>query len=37
VVAEAHLDPDSVLAGVKRFADEHTSRLERQRTELDAL
>jgi transketolase len=37
VIAEAHLDPDSVFAGVKRFADDHDARLERQRTELAAL
>ena len=31
VIAEAHLDPDSVFAGVKRFADERPARLKRQR------
>ena len=37
VIAEAHLDPDSVFAGVKRFADERGSRLKQQRADLDAL
>ena len=37
VIAEAHLDPDSVFAGVKRFADERPERLQRQRSMLDAL
>jgi hypothetical protein len=37
VIAEAHLDPDSVFAGVKRFADERASRLEAQRAALDSL
>ena len=35
--AEAHLDPDSVLAGVKRFADERALRLKAQRAALDSL
>jgi transketolase len=37
VIAEAHLDPDSVFAGVKRFADERASRLTQQRADFDAL
>ena len=37
VLAEAPLDPDSVLAGVKRFADERSSRLKAQRAALDSL
>jgi transketolase len=37
VVAEAHLDPDSILAGVRRFAQDRAARLERQRAWLDAL
>jgi len=37
VIAEAHLDADSVFAGVKRFADERASRLKRQRADLDSL
>ena len=31
VIAEAHLDPESIFAGVKRFAQDHTARIERQR------
>jgi len=31
VIAEAHLDADSILAGVERFARERPQRLERQR------
>src|SRR6188508_1886257 len=37
VIAEAHLDPESVFAGVKRFADERASRLRAQRAALDSL
>ena len=37
VIAEAHLDPDSIFAGVKRFANEREKRLEQQRSALDAL
>jgi transketolase len=37
VVAEAHLDPDSIFAGVRRFAQDRAARLERQRGWLDAL
>ena len=37
VIAEAHLDPDSILAGVQRFAQERPKRLARQRALLDAL
>ncbi len=37
VIAEAHLDPESIVAGVRRFAEERPSRLERQRAMLDAL
>ena len=37
VIAEAHLDPASVFAGVKRFADDRVSRLRAQRAALDAL
>jgi hypothetical protein len=36
-VAEAHLDPESVFAGVRRFAQDRRARLERQRSMLDAL
>ena len=37
VIAEAHLDPDSIFAGVQRFAQERPKRLGRQRALLDAL
>jgi transketolase len=36
VIAEAHLDADSILAGVRRFADERAKRLDWYRTWLDA-
>ena len=31
VLAEAHLDPDSIFAGVKRFANERERRIGDQR------
>ena len=37
VIAEAHLDPDSVFAGVQRFADQRAARLQAQRAALDSL
>jgi hypothetical protein len=37
VIAEARLDPDSIFAGVQRFAQERPKRLDRQRSLLDAL
>src|SRR3989442_4868354 len=37
VIAEAHLDPDSIFAGVRRFAQERPKRLRRQRALLDPL
>jgi transketolase len=37
VIAEAHLDPESIFAGVQRFAQDRPRRLERQRALLDAL
>ena len=37
VIAEAHLDPDSMFAGVQRFAQDRPQRLSRQRALLDAL
>ena len=37
VIAEAHLDPDSIFAGVQRFAQERPARLQRQRALLEAL
>jgi len=37
VIAEAHLDEESIFQGIARFAWERASRLERQRRALDAL
>jgi hypothetical protein len=37
VIAEAHLDPDSILEGVKRFALDHDARISRQRDQLAGL
>src|SRR5882762_7636956 len=37
VITEAHLDADSIFAGVQRFAQERPRRLEQQRAALDAL
>jgi transketolase len=37
VIAEAHLDPDSIFAGVRRFARDRDERLSRQRAMLGAL
>ncbi len=37
VIAEAHLDPDSIFAGVQRFAQERPQRLSRQRALLEGL
>jgi transketolase len=37
VIAEAHLDPESIVAGITRFAGERPARLERQRAMLNAL
>ena len=37
VIAEAHLDEESIFQGIARFARERASRLERQRRALDAL
>ena len=37
VIAEAHLDPESILVGVTRFARDRTKRLEEQRGLLKAL
>jgi transketolase len=34
VIAEAHLDPASILAGIQRFAGEHDQRMKRQRSLL---
>jgi transketolase len=37
VIAEAHLDADSIFAGVQRFAQDRAKRLARQRGLLEAL
>ena len=37
VIAEAHLDVPSIVSGIKRFADERTQRMVRQRDLLKAL
>ena len=37
VLAEAHLDQESIFAGVQRFAQDRPQRLARQRALLDAL
>jgi transketolase len=36
VIAEAHLDPESIFAGVKRFANAREERIATQRTRLNA-
>ena len=37
VIAEAHLDPESIFQGVKRFALEHGARISRQADQLAGL
>ncbi len=37
VIAEAHLDSESIFTGVKRFADDHASRIARQREAVASL
>jgi transketolase len=37
VIAEAHLDKDSIFAGVRRFAQDRSKRLDHQRSVLEAL
>ena len=37
VIAEAHLDTESIFAGVQRFAKERSKRLDAQRSALAAL
>jgi transketolase len=37
VIAEAHLDTESIVAGVERFARERAARLAQQRSMLEAL
>jgi hypothetical protein len=37
VIAEAHLDTESIFAGIQRFANDREQRLARQRDLLAAL
>ncbi|MDP6512945.1 MAG: hypothetical protein QF878_07150, partial [SAR202 cluster bacterium] len=37
VIAEAHLDPESIYQGVKRFADERDHRISSQTQQLANL
>ena len=37
VIAEAHLDADSIFGGVSRFAQDHGARIKRQRGDIDSL
>ncbi len=37
VISDAHLDPESIFTGIKRFADERKSRIARQRDKLAHL
>jgi hypothetical protein len=37
VIAEAHLDSESIFAGIQRFAQDRSKRLERQSGWLDTL
>jgi transketolase len=37
VIAEAHLDPESIVAGVQRFAHDRPKRLQQQGSMLRAL
>ena len=37
VIAEAHLDTESIFNGVRRFALDHDSRISRQTEQLAAL
>ena len=37
VIAEAHLDPESIFNGIKRFADEREQRISGQTASLNAL
>ncbi len=37
VIAEAHLDPESIFQGIQRFAQEREQRLSQQRDQLAAL
>ena len=37
VITEAHLDPESIFQGVKRFASDHDDRISRQAAHLESL
>ncbi|MFQ6026362.1 MAG: hypothetical protein ACE5Q6_02480 [Dehalococcoidia bacterium] len=37
VIAEAHLDPESIYQGIKRFAQDHDNRISRQKEQLGRL
>ena len=37
VITEAHLDPESIFQGVKRFASDHDDRISRQVAHLESL
>jgi transketolase len=37
VIAEAHLDVESIFAGVSRFAQDHAARVKRQRGDIDSI
>ena len=37
VIAEAHLDPESIFAGIQRFARERGERVGRQRAMIGSL
>jgi hypothetical protein len=34
VIAEAHLDPDSIFKGIERFAKDRAARISSQKSEL---
>lgn len=37
VITEAHLDPESIYNGIKRFAQDHDSRISQQTSQLESL
>ena len=37
VIAEAHLDPDSIFAGIQRFANQREKRMGTQREKLGVV
>jgi hypothetical protein len=37
VIAEAHLDPDSIFKGIERFAADHTKRMSAQAAMLPGM